>query len=500
MHVCAPVHALWLFGALAGQLLPPLLLPELPPVLLPVLLPPLLPVLPPLPLLVLLPLAPLEPVLPPVLDAPLLPLVVPLLLPPSAPPGDVLVLPPHPGSRTVAATQTDAIRKRKLLARMPRTSRRSCGVGRRFPITRAARASWDAIGTPRRIRVTLHGGVRTRVDFFFLVVGVLGCGVAACARSGDDSSGAGDDGGLPPGEGGVGADAHAKGDAHADAGEAGAGPSAQKACDDNAASYCTQLEQCAPFLVTVQYGDELTCVARTTPACLDALKAPGAGFTGASLEACVAARTALDCNTFLHGKPGPNACQPSGGIATSQACLYDSQCGSGYCRVASGASCGNCVTLGATGAPCTSSADCDGNLMCAGAGTCQPPVAAGGLCDTTHPCQQGLACLGGSCAQPGGLGATCDPKNKGADCDYYQGVYCDGTSSTCKAYAIAQAGSACGSAQPTVCAGDGTCFQGSCVAPVPDGSACSAQQGQNCMPPSTCTAGTCGLYSANLCK
>jgi hypothetical protein len=350
------------------------------------------------------------------------------------------------------------------------------------------------MGTPRSIRVTLNGGVRTRV--LVLPLGAL-FAVACATGGGGDQGAAGDDGGLP-------GDATPAGDAHphdgSGEGSSGGGTSAQKACDDSAAAYCSQLETCAPFLVTALYGDQLTCVARNTPSCLDALQAKGAGFTGDSLEACVKARTALDCNTFLHGKPAPNACRVTGTITTSSACRWDSQCGSGYCRYASGASCGNCVTLGATGAPCTVSADCDGNLMCGTGGTCQPPSGNGGLCDSTHPCQQGLACLGGSCAQPGGLGATCAAKYNGADCDYDQGVYCDATSGTCKAYAVAQAGDSCGSAQPTICVGDGTCYQNKCVAPVQDGSACNAQQGQNCMPPSSCTASTCGLYSASQCK
>ena len=98
------------------------------------------------------------------------------------------------------------------------------------------------------------------------------------------------------------------------------------------------------------------------------------------------ARTALDCAHFLYGKPQPNACRVTGLIATSEVCRYDEQCGTGYCRFAAGASCGNCVTRGETGAPCTTSSDCDGDLMCAGSGTCQPPASATSPCSATMPC------------------------------------------------------------------------------------------------------------------
>jgi hypothetical protein len=327
---------------------------------------------------------------------------------------------------------------------------------------------------------------------------------SACANGGNDSgTPPGDDGGAPL-EGG---DATVKGDAPhpTDGASEGtvSGTSAAKACADNAAAYCTQLQTCAEFLVTLEYGDELTCVARQAPGCLDALAAPGTGWTGDNLEACVKARTALDCADFLHGKPQPKACLITG-LFNSQSCLDGAQCGTGYCRIASGASCGNCVALGDTGAPCTTSSDCDGNLLCAGIGTCQPPSPASGACSTTMPCVQGTNCIAGACVLPGASGAPCAAKNNNADCDYYQGVYCDGTTSMCTSYAIAQAGDSCTGATPTVCAGDATCFQTLCVSPAADGSACNAASGLNCMAPSSCLGAeggtTCSLFSASECK
>ncbi|HEX3345625.1 MAG TPA: hypothetical protein VHS09_13675 [Polyangiaceae bacterium] len=330
---------------------------------------------------------------------------------------------------------------------------------------------------------------------------------SACANGGNDSSAS--DGGGVGGEGGVleGGDATLKGDGPhpGDSGGEGStsGTSAAKACADNAGAYCTQLNKCAPFLVTTQYGDELTCEAAQAPGCMDALAAPGTGWTGDVLEACVNARTALSCADFLHAKPQPTACFVTG-LFTGQACLYDAQCGTGYCRIASGASCGNCVALGNTGAPCTSSNDCGGNLLCAGAGTCQPPSPASGMCSATAPCTPGTACIGGVCVVPGGSGAACVAKNNSADCDYYQGVYCDGTTSMCASYAVAMAGDSCASATPTVCAGDATCYQSLCVAPASMASACNAASGLNCAPPYACLGAdggtTCTLFSASQCK
>lgn len=332
--------------------------------------------------------------------------------------------------------------------------------------------------------------------------------LTACANGGgsggsklvlDDEGGS--EGGSPPGD--------ATTDTHVmtttDGGDAGSVTSATKACADNASAYCAQLEMCAPFLVTVQYPADPTptsaCVTQMTLACADLLAAPGTGWTGDVLEACVKARTALDCNTFLNGKPLPKACLVTGQIITSDPCRYDGQCGSGYCRYAPGASCGNCVTLGETGAPCTSSLDCDGNLICTAptAGTCQPPSAAEVTCGATIPCQQGLVCLNALCAQPGGLGATCSSKNDSADCDYDQGVYCDGTAMACVAVAVAGTGGACAAPAPA-CGGGGTCYDSACVAPAQDGGTCAPTTGVNCLYPQTCQSGTCGLYAASQCK
>jgi hypothetical protein len=325
-----------------------------------------------------------------------------------------------------------------------------------------------------------------------------------CANGGNGSSASGgDDGGTSA--------ADVTTDAPTDAPPGEGGTSADQACTDDAASYCTQLGQCAAFLLKTQYGDAPTCNARRKMGCTDQVSAPGTGWTGDTLEACIKARAALSCDDFLHRKPAPTACQVTGAIVTSNACRYDAQCGTGYCRHTGGALCGNCVAQGATGAPCTVSADCAGDLVCAGSGTtgiCEAPTGAGGPCDGTHPCAQGLACLPAPmssmtvCVQPGDVGAPCNPANHNADCDYDKGAYCDSVSSTCLSYAVAMAGQACGGGT-AACFGGGTCEAADggtvCVPPVADGAACNPMQGASCMPPQSCQTGLCQLYGASKC-
>lgn len=319
----------------------------------------------------------------------------------------------------------------------------------------------------------------------------------ACATGGGGNSGTAGDGGEDGssieggGEGAVGDGGTGE------AGDGGGAVSAAKACADNAAQYCTQLSTCSPFLVSVQYGDEITCEGAQTPGCLDALAAPGTGWTGEGLEACVKARSMLSCEEFLYAKPYPPACRPSGKLG-NVACRYDAQCGSGYCRVPSGSMCGTCVALGQTGALCQTSNDCDGNLMCAGMPgmtVCTPPTGAMGACSATIPCNSGLACVNGQCLVPGGIDAGCG--DAGGTCDYNLGATCMG--SACAPVTVDTAGGSCMGPPVDQCPGSGECQQMFCVPPVADMGACDAGA-TPCAPPDTCNSGTCSLFTASQCK
>lgn len=270
-----------------------------------------------------------------------------------------------------------------------------------------------------------------------------------------------------------------------------------QACSDNAAEYCAQLTTCSPFLLSTQYGDSVICETRLAGAyCNNMVTAEGSGWTADGLEACAAAREALSCTEFLYLKPAPSACRPTGTI-TSGGCIWDSQCSAGYCRIPSGMQCGTCVERGNTGAPCTTSNDCDGNLVCTAAG-CAAPVPLGSACSATLPCESGAVCLSSKCIQPGGVGASCDADAGGVDCDYNLGAYCDGT--MCAAITVAMSASLCGGSYPPVaCYADGACQGGFCVPPLADGFPCGGDGGVNCTIPSTCNSGTCSSPNASQC-
>lgn len=317
--------------------------------------------------------------------------------------------------------------------------------------------------------------------------------IAACASGSTDSApGDGGDDGTTDGPTVEGGDGGGEG-----GGQEAGGTSLTQACIDNAQHYCAELVKCGgsqQFLLQEQYGDMTTCEMRLVPYCNAIVTASGSGWTGDGLEACIAARDKLSCTDFFYGKPQPAACTPAGTI-TNGACLFSTQCGTGYCRILPGSQCGNCVQLGNTGAACATTNDCDGNLVCANS-ACAAPVPVGAACNATTPCEVGAVCLAGKCIQPGGVGATCDPDAGGVDCDQnVLGAYCSG--GTCSAVTVAMSASLCGGSPPSVCYASGACQGGFCVPPIADGQPCDG--GLGCTIPSTCNAGTCGTPNASLC-
>ncbi|HEX8794722.1 MAG TPA: hypothetical protein VF765_27435 [Polyangiaceae bacterium] len=316
----------------------------------------------------------------------------------------------------------------------------------------------------------------------------------ACATSGDGNSASsgegGDEGSVEGGEGSVGEGGVGEGGGDGGTG----GTSAAKACADNASHYCTQLSMCSPFLLSIQYGDEITCETEVQPGCLDALAAPGTGWTGDKLETCVTARDKLSCEQFFYAKPYPNVCMPSGKLGNA-ACRYDAQCGTGYCRIPSGMMCGTCVSRGATGALCQTSDDCDGNLMCA-MGTCAAPSMLNGPCSATTPCAQGLQCVGSVCVVAGGVDGGCG--DAGGVCDYNLGAVCTGNA--CGPVAVDTAGGSCSGPPMDQCPSSSVCSQGFCTPPIGDMMSCDAGSGIPCTPPDTCNMGTCSLFTASQCK
>jgi hypothetical protein len=324
---------------------------------------------------------------------------------------------------------------------------------------------------------------------FFVLLSALTAAVTlalyvACASGGSGATGGSGEGG---GDGDL--EGQAGDDVTAPSGD-GSGPSIMEACNTEVSQYCSQLSMCDPYSLQVAYGDTTTCQTRLGPVCEDELTAPGTGWTPSGLEACSTALSKLTCQQFLYGRPQPKQCTPTGGLSNTM-CLYDSQCGSGYCRIPSGSTCGNCVVPNGTSGACTTYRDCAGNLMCAGS-ECAAPSGLGGACNAMTPCELGLHCLGSVCIQPGDVGAGCDAA---AECDTNLGGYCG--SGACTAIQVVMPSSTCTTSPPTACYAGGQCVMGSCAPPVQDNGPCDA--GAQCQPPSTCNSGACKTTKASDC-
>jgi hypothetical protein len=99
--------------------------------------------------------------------------------------------------------------------------------------------------------------------------------------------------------------------------------SADTACSDSAHATCAKMLSCAPNNIQVTYGDEATCEAQVTRACLDAHTAPSTGNTPDKTEACAQAYTNYACADYRNKTNIPAACQqPTGGMAAGAACEY----------------------------------------------------------------------------------------------------------------------------------------------------------------------------------
>lgn len=324
---------------------------------------------------------------------------------------------------------------------------------------------------------------------------------SSSASSSSTSSGGGAGGG---GQGGAG---------QGGAGQGGSGGSnagaLKEACGAFGKALCAKINECAPFLITVVYGDIAACEARASLGCEASADAPGVAATPADLKACVAAFPAAACNDAL-GNNLPDACQLAPGmLKDGAACGDDLQCESTYCKEAMNSSCGTCAPEVQAGAACVENADCAKGLVCpASSKVCTAPGTMGDACDVNKVCQPLLACRGGTCQAPLKLGDACDAQVQQTlpECDVAHGDYCDFLSSKCVKLPTAKAGQDCGvvGASFVLCVAGSTCsasglMKGTCIAPIADGGACDVAN-PKCTTPAQCIGGVCAIEDPAACK
>ncbi len=327
------------------------------------------------------------------------------------------------------------------------------------------------------------------------------------------SAGAGADGGggdsSQSGDTSVGGDSGTGGDSGGDGGNQ---VTADQACTDYARAVCTQIGTCAPFYVTIAFGDAATCETRLKLSCAAVLAAPTTSWTPGSMETCVQAAAGASCSDLLGNNP-PAACQPqAGSLADGSPCIDGSQCMNHACHKPASSTCGTCGSKAAAGGTCTSNDDCALSVICvkangASTGTCQQAGGMGATCNATQACNPTLVCKAGACAPPDALGQSCSSM-PASTCDLLHGDFCapmDG-GSTCVMVGAAGSGQTCGffGGSFTICSANGTCVteggpSGLCEPTLADGASCSTTSGAQCQQPAECQSGTCTLPDAANC-
>ena len=339
---------------------------------------------------------------------------------------------------------------------------------------------------------------------WFALFGLSSCG-------GSESSTGGNTGGTGGSGGSGGSDA---GNADADHQEGGGGgASAELACTETSNALCSKFESCAPFAITVLFGDTATCTSVAKAGCLGSLKATMTAATPDVFLKCSADLKMASCSDVLSHKTPPS-CQPKGGtVGNGMACGDDWQCMSGRCVIADNSTCGVCASLSPAGGPCPRDTDdeCEYGLVCADNLICVAPGAGGAACDANHPCAHPNVCQGatmtaqGTCAMGGAAGDACTSDQ---GCSISQGLWCTrAVNRTCAAIGTAEPGMPCGFlglTQFSLCKGGGACnvatgsAMGTCPRVGMPGEACSASL--PCKPGALCVNGLCTVREPASCR
>jgi hypothetical protein len=287
-----------------------------------------------------------------------------------------------------------------------------------------------------------------------------------------------------------------------------------QACAAYAKATCTQANTCTPFTTAVNFGDESTCEQREILGCMPLLGIHGSTLTPAALQACAQAVMGETCVQYLDNHQ-PAACNFQGTLAAGAACGTGSQCQSGYCKLATGSSCGTCATRTST---CTTDPDCPSDQLCA-SGQCITPVSPPGMCNNkSQLCVRTLVCLGeqendgglGGCGPAGTVGAPCQDAE---DCAGGNGIVCDVAHQMCVAALKATTGQMCGIVNGSLvyCTAGSVCadlmkvndagapVEGTCHQPAADGAPCG--MGIGCTLPAVCSSKfTCTLPNPGSCQ
>jgi hypothetical protein len=276
--------------------------------------------------------------------------------------------------------------------------------------------------------------------------------------------------------------------------------SSEEACIAYTKTTCEKQQECSATELATTFGDLPTCLARTKLLCLAQVSAAATSVRPSGLAACAKDQKATTCAEVLRGKSAKTCATIPGTLGDAEACNFDAQCTSTFCKQVPGTGCGKCTKRQSVGAQCSTNSECETGSVCA-SGKCVIPAVMLEACGLEKPCEGALRCIDKVCTQPLTLDQDC--KDKGEVC--VPGAYCDGASFKCKAIGFAQANEACGTIQGkrVDCKASGFCPTiqgGTCKAAAADEAGCSDLEGPRCVLPASCIAGFCKLPQQAACR
>lgn len=295
-------------------------------------------------------------------------------------------------------------------------------------------------------------------------------------------------------------------------------PTADEACQAQAAQSCTFTRDCFPSSFSYSYVDMAGCTAREKKRCLLEQALPGNAMTPTLRQRCTTAKSALTtCAQYYDDSYKITECQVPGTLTDGTACGAHAQCKSVYCQLdySKTPACGTCQPYVKAGETCDYSVPnfrfCAPATACvgpAGAKKCTAAVPTGGACSADTWCLSQDACQSGKCQPRLGAGAACDRAVE--PCDSTKSLQCSPMTNKCeKLFSYTAAGTACTVPATTypanLCGLGSSCSTsfgtGTCIAQVNDGDACAAPPGTpGCLWPATCVSGRCTFPDPEVCK
>jgi hypothetical protein len=258
-------------------------------------------------------------------------------------------------------------------------------------------------------------------------------------------------------------------------------------CADSVHSRCARIATCSPHYLLRVWGSQASCEQRLQIECLAETAAPGSGWTPGAIERCAPAYAAQSCADRLAGFR-PLSCQAAGTLDDGEACLFDSQCQSGFCKLGAGQAAGVCALPTTAGvSSCSEEGDCSSRQTCL-EGLCRAFGAQNAGCDGAHPCGQGLDCVGAVCRLAGASAGVACPMPA---CDLDLGLYCASNGQCAPVKTATLQNPQCGVG--VVCVKGAECWSGVCKPPSADGTACDLTSGPGCFSPARCVSGVCRL-------